>query len=223
MNRVDEIAKQVAQHGPSARAAAALKPRTMKVDPATKEVVDQLFVRLKGVFPAWRTAWPDDAAEGASKREWVAEFMRSGIRTLEQIQWGMRIAARQGRDFVPSPGLFVKWCYSPEAFQLPSLELAYAQAVKNTHPGHSEYPIWTHAAVFHAAVETGFYALQRMDREVGLKRFEQKYLEQRMKIARGEVLDPAPVAPLPAPRAPSTPEVGNDALAELRKRIGRKQ
>jgi hypothetical protein len=193
----------------------------VKIDPATRAVVDDLFVRLKAVCAAWRTSWPTDAECDASKREWIAEFMVAGIRDASQISYGVRMARAQGGPgYVPPPGAFVRWCFAPEALGLPDVERAYNLALRNTHPSQVGHCKWPHAAVYHASVAAGWYSLQRLDRTLGLKRFEENYLEQCRKIGRGEELPPVPVAALPERAGARTPEVGRAALAELRKKVG---
>ncbi|WP_341304709.1 replication protein P [Pseudomonas sp. TMP25] len=191
----------------------------VKVDANTKQVINDLFDRLKGLYPAWKQAWPTDVELRAAKLEWLAEFMRAGIRQLEQIQHGVRMAAKDRSAFAPSPGVFVSWCFAPEAFGLPDAERAYKQALRNTHPSQTGHCTWAHPAVYHASVAAGWYSLQRLDQSLGFKRFEQKYLEQCQKLGRGEVLSPSPVAALPEHAGPRTPEVGRAALAMLRKTV----
>ncbi|UCP00082.1 replication P family protein [Metapseudomonas lalkuanensis] len=194
--------------------------KAVMIDPVTKKVVDDLFDRLKGIFTGWRATWPTEAEENQSKREWVAEFMRGGIRSMEQIQAGIRTAAKQRKEYVPQVGVFIGWCFAPEVFGLPPLERAYAQAMRNIHPSQAGFARWSHPAIYHAAVASGFYTLSRLERSLGMKRFAEKYEDQCRRLARGEVLPPAPVAALPAPAGPRTPEVGNAALAEIRNRLG---
>ncbi|WP_375738053.1 replication protein P [Pseudomonas boanensis] len=194
--------------------------KVVKVDPQTKAVVDDLFERLKGIFPAWRQAWPTEAEFNQGKREWIAEFMRAGICSMGQIQMGVRMASQLREKFVPSAGMFVGWCCSPEAFGLPPLDRAYAQAMRNTHPAQAGHARWSHPAIYHAAVAAGYYTLQRLERSLGMKRFEEKYLEQCRKLGRGEALAPAPVAALPEHAGPRTPEVGKAALENIRNRLG---
>lgn len=203
------------------QAESALQPSApVRVDDQTKQVINDLFDRLKALYPAWKQAWPTDAELRNAKREWLAEFMRSGIRQIEQIQHGVRLAAKDPSAFAPSPGVFVGWCFAPEAFGLPDAESAYKQALRNTHPSQVGHCKWSHAAIYHASVAAGWYSLQRLDRALGLKRFEEKYLDQCKKLGRGELLAPVPVAALPEHAGPSTPEVGRAALAALKQRVG---
>lgn len=190
------------------------------VDNQAKAVIDDLFGRLKGIYPAWKQAWPTEAELNAAKLEWLAEFMRAGIRRVEQIQHGVRMAARHRSAFAPAPGVFVSWCFAPEAFGLPPLESAYKQSLRNTHPSQAGHCKWSHAAIYHASVAAGWYSLQRLEPALGMKRFEEKYLEQCQKLGRGEELEPVPVAALPEQAGPRTPEVGRAALAALRQKVG---
>jgi len=188
----------------------------VQVDPETKKVLDDLFLRIKGACGAWKQSWPNDEIEGASKAEWTAEFIRSGIRKMEQIQHGMRVLSASRSPFVPAPGVFVSWCFAPEGLGLPSLEVAYKQALKNSYPCVTGPLKWFHPAVYHATAAAGFMSLQSLNREQGMARFERKYLEQCKLLWSGVELNPIPAAELAAPGRMITPEIGNTALAELR-------
>ena len=198
-------------------------PQVVQVDDQTRAVVDEIFERLKAHFPAWKQAWPTQAELNTAKREWLAELMRAGIRSLDQIQAGLRMAARDRSAFVPAPGVFVDWCFAPEAFGLPDIEKAYRVAMRNTHPAQAGCARWPHAALYHAAVAAGYLNLQRLDRKAGMELFRRKYLEQCRRLGRGEELPPAPVAALPAPLVKGSPEVASQALAGIRERLGVKR
>jgi hypothetical protein len=185
-------------------------------------VIDDLFDRLKAIYPAHRQAWPTDREFNAAKREWLAEFMRAGIRQIEQIQHGLRMAAQDRGAFVPAVGVFVAWCFDPAAFGLPAIERAYALVMRNTHPAQVADARWLHPAIYHAAVAAGFHTLQNLNRDLGLKRFERCYLEQCRRLGRGEELPPAPVAALPSPDRPCNPDVARAALEAMRSKLGRR-
>lgn len=152
----------------------------------------------------------------ASKLEWLGEFMRSGISRMEQIDHGMRVVSASKSAFVPAPGVFVSWCFAPEGLGLPSVESAYAQALRNCHPAMRNCSKWYHPAVYHATAAAGFHSLPLLSRELGMASFEKQYLNQCRRIWQGESLAPVPVAELAAPKPKITPDVGNRALAELR-------
>ena len=186
------------------------------VDDATRAVIDDLFLRLRGACGAWRQSWPTEAVMNASKLEWLGEFMRSGITRMEQIDHGMRVVSANKSAFVPAPGVFVSWCFAPEGLGLPSVESAYAQALRNCHPAMRSCSKWYHPAVYHATAAVGFHSLPLLSRELGLASFEKQYLNQCRRIWQGEQLDAVPTAELPGPAPKITPDVGNKALAELR-------
>lgn len=215
--RADKVASGIRPDAlPTAHAPA---PRSVSIDPQTKLVIDDLFDRLKGIHPAWRQAWPTEAELGAAKREWLAAFVKAGIRQVEQIQHGLRMA-RQNRDaFVPPVGQFVDWCFAPEAFRLPPLERAYAQVMRNTHPAQAPVARWSHDAIYHAAVASGFPSLQMLPRDKGLILFDKHYRAVCRRLGRGEQLPPAPVAALPAPLRKGSADVARAALEMIRNRL----
>lgn len=192
-------------------------PVVVAVDPATQAVIDDLFLRLRGACGAWRQSWPTEAVMNASKLEWLGEFMRSGITRMEQIDHGMRVVSASKSAFVPAPGVFVSWCFAPEGLGLPSVESAYAQALRNCHPAMRGCEKWYHPAVYHATAAAGFHSLSLLSRELGVASFEKHYLIQCRRIWQGEQLSPVPVAEVGLePRI--TPAVGKKALADLRAR-----
>ena len=193
-------------------------PAVVAVDPSTQAVIDDLFLRLRGACGAWRQSWPTEAVMNASKLEWLGEFMRSGITRMEQIDHGMRVVSASKSAFVPAPGVFVSWCFAPEGLGLPSVESAYAQALRNCHPAMRNCSKWYHPAVYHATAAAGFHSLPLLSRELGLASFEKQYLNQCRRIWKGEQLEAVPVAELPGPAPKMTPDVGKRALAELRAR-----
>ncbi|MGK9617102.1 replication protein P, partial [Salmonella enterica subsp. enterica] len=71
------------------------------ITPQTVEVVNDLFRRLRGIFPAWRQAWPSTEALDAAKAEWIKEFADAGIRTLEQIEFGIQKCRKLKKPFAP--------------------------------------------------------------------------------------------------------------------------
>lgn len=184
----------------------------------TGKVINQLFRQLRSIRTAWRQAWPDKKSYMESKATWLQAFIENGICTQEQIDIGLIRCRAEPSDFIPSVGKFIQGCVpSPEMLKppLPSVEAAYKQALRNCHPTMHGVAKWFHPAVYHATAAAGFNSLPLLSRELGLISFEKRYLEQVRKVWMGELLAPVPVAEL-APPSERTPEVGNQALAELR-------
>lgn len=194
-------------------------PKPVAVDPATTEVVNELFRRLRGIFPAWRQAWPTTEALGAAKAEWIMEFVAQRITSLDQIEFGIENCRRMKKPFAPSVGEFIEMCHpTPEMLGIPTLDSAFREACRNAHPSMAGQASWSHDAVWHTAKEAGFESLNRLETHLAKKLFERNYVITVRRLVDGLPLQKMPLA-LPA-RAEGrrTPEVGNKALAELRAR-----
>jgi hypothetical protein len=202
----------------AAAAVQAEAPRS--VDPATAGVVNKLFAELQCIFPAWKQAWPDEAALAAAKKSWIKAFMAAGISSLDQIRFGIQQCRQHGGDFAPSVGKFIAWCQpTAEMLGLPEPEKAYREATRNAHPSMAGIAKWSHAAVYHAAHETGFYNLNSLPMDVSRKLFDRNYaITVRMVIA-GEPLKALPLALPEKVDARCTPEVARSALEGLRKTV----
>ncbi|EUC94970.1 replication protein P [Providencia alcalifaciens] len=74
------------------------------------QVFNELFRQLKATFPAAIATFKEQSDLDEFKRQWTIAFIENGIRTLEQINIGMKIARQQTNPFLPSPGQFVQWC-----------------------------------------------------------------------------------------------------------------
>ncbi|CAI8939516.1 replication protein P [Pseudomonas sp. IT-P294] len=185
----------------------------------TGKVINQLFRQMRSIRTAWRQAWPDKKAYMESKATWLQAFIENGICTQEQIDIGLIRCRAEPSDFIPSVGKFIQGCVpTPEMLNppLPSVEVAYKQALRNCHPTMHGIAKWFHPAVYHATAAAGFSSLPLLSQELGLVSFEKRYLEQVRKVWMGEQLGQVPVAELAGPAPERTPEVGNQALAELR-------
>ncbi|MIH17220.1 phage replication protein [Salmonella enterica subsp. diarizonae] len=73
------------------------------------KVINNVFSQLMAAFPA-TTANRSQAEMNEIRRQWVLAFRENNITTMEQVAAGMRVARRQERPFLPSPGQFVAWC-----------------------------------------------------------------------------------------------------------------
>lgn len=147
----------------------AIQTEPLQVTPETAEVVNDLFRRLRGIFPAWRQAWPSTEALDAAKAEWIKEFAAVGIRTLEQIEFGVQKCRKLKKPFAPSVGEFIGMCVAaPEDFGMPSPAAAWIEALMG---------VYSHDGVRIAANETGIFDLRSAKQEdKGLReRFDRNY------------------------------------------------
>lgn len=191
----------------------------LKLDSGTVQVINSLFRELMAIFPAWKQAWPDDAAIGAAKATWIKAFMAENINRIDQIRFGIEQCRKLGSDFAPSVGKFIKLCQpTPEMLGIPSLQKAFREACRNAHPSMTGQGRWSHQAVWHTAKECGFEPLNRLESSLAMKLFERNYVITVRRMIEGLPLQAMPLA-LPArAEARRTPDIGNKALAELRAR-----
>lgn len=149
----------------------------------TAEVVNGLFRRLRGIFPAWRQAWPSTEALAAAKEEWIKEFAAEGIRTIEQIEFGIEKCRKLKKPFAPSVGEFIAMCQpTPEDFGMPAPAAAWVEALLG---------VYSHEGVKIAAVTTGLFDLRAAQQsDKGLQaRFDRAYEIVLRRAKEGEPLD----------------------------------
>jgi hypothetical protein len=183
----------------------------------TAIVINGLFRQLRAIFPAWKQAWPDMASYKAAKKEWLQAFLEAGLRSLDQLQFGLMGARQSGKDFIPAPGVFIGWCTpTAEMLGLPKLENAHREACRNAHPSMAGQGKWSHDAVWHTAKECGFENLNRLESSLSLKLFARNYTITVRRLIEGLPLQKMPLALPPVAQARRTPEVGNGALAKIR-------
>ena len=161
----------------------ATQTQPLHVTTQTVDVVNDLFRRLRGIFPAWRQAWPSTEALDAAKAEWIKEFADEGIRTLEQIEFGIQKCRKLKKPFAPSVGEFIAMCVpSPEDFGMPAPADAWIEALMGT---------YSHEAVKIAAEATGLFDLRAAKQEdKGLRaRFDRNYEVILRRAQAGQSLD----------------------------------
>ncbi|MCJ8207708.1 replication protein P [Pseudomonas sp. RGM2987] len=162
-------------------AVAGYNPPTMPAIPKTLPqgtvgVVNSLFKELQAIFPAWKQAWPTDAALSTAKRSWIKAFIVAEINTLEQIRFGIERCRSLGTDFAPSVGKFIKLCQpTPEMLGIPSHDKAFREALENAHPSRFGNRTWSHEAVRHAALQCEMHNLGDLIPEKASKVFDRAY------------------------------------------------
>ncbi|HEX8595391.1 MAG TPA: replication protein P [Pseudomonas sp.] len=153
------------------------------VDSQTAEVVEKIFRQLKAIFPAWKTAWPDEKALGSAQRSWTKGFIDAGIRDINQVEFGIKQCRKSGSPFAPSIGQFIQWCTPGlEAYGMPSKADAWMEALMGTS---------THAAVRIAVNATGQFDLRaaKQDDKAIRARFERNYEIVLRRAQSGQPLD----------------------------------
>ncbi|SDG86351.1 phage replication protein P [Pseudomonas flavescens] len=175
---------------PNLPAAQVDDPRARKPTDETARIVNTLFDELRSIFPAWKQAWPNDAAEKRAKRTWVKGFMRAGVTTVEQLRYGIEACRLMDTDFAPSVGKFVKLCVPTAAdLGIPLDDHAWREVVRNcANPGHHT---WSHEAVRLAGSSVGWFNLRcsSIPEETLRKRFDHAYYQLRRRLAMGMPLE----------------------------------
>ena len=164
------------------------KPRP--IDPATVAVVNDLFRELVSIFPAWRQAWPTDEALAGAKRSWVKGFMKAGIRSVEQLRYGVEACRELGEDFAPSVGRFVRLCVpKPADLGIPDEDAAWREVVRGCID--PEGFAWSHEAVHIAGRSVGWFLIRQgsLPEEALRKRFGNAYWQLQRRLSMGLPLE----------------------------------
>ncbi|MBS8942804.1 Replication protein P [Escherichia coli] len=198
------------------------KPQVQQV----AQIINGVFSQLLAAFPA-SLANRDQAELNEIRRQWVLAFRENGITTMEQVNAGMRVARRQNRPFLPSPGQFVAWCREeasviaglPNVSELVDMVYEYCRK-RGLYPDAESYPWQSNA---HYWLVTALYTDMRSN---GLSDAElrRKSSDELMRMVRrlnaGEAI-PEPVRQLPILGGrPLSREKGLKKIAELRAKHG---
>lgn len=166
------------------------------------QIINGVFSQLLATFPA-SLANRDQNELNEIRRQWVLAFRENGITTMEQVNAGMRVARRQNRPFLPSPGQFVAWCREeasvtaglPNASELVDMVYEYCRK-RGLYPDAESYP-WKSNA--HYWLVTNLYQNMRgnalTDAELRRKAADELAC-MTARINRGEAI-PEPVKQLP--------------------------
>lgn len=201
------------------------------------QVFNGLFNQLRAAFPASMANFRTQEDLNEFRRQWLLAFQENGIHSMSQVDAGMRVARRQERPFLPSPGQFVAWCKAeeaaavglPDANELVDLIYQYCRG-RGLYPDAESYP-WpgmidgkhtTQSSASYWMVTT-LYANMRAnslsDSELRRKAADE-IAHMAMKINRGEAI-PEPVKQLPVLGGkPLSQAQGLAKIAEIRAKFG---
>ncbi|MDE3973691.1 replication protein P, partial [Glaesserella parasuis] len=101
--------------------------KTTAIPDGAIRTVNQLFIQLRAIFPAWKNSFPDADSYREAKRIWLETLVNEKITTIEQLQNGIARAKKSKNPFWPSVGEFVEWCKTVdyEALGLPDEDKLY--------------------------------------------------------------------------------------------------
>lgn len=141
----------------------------------TAEIFNALFSALRAAFPASVHSFNDQDAFNELRRQWLLAFRENGITTMEQVNAGLRVARRQERPFLPSPGQFIAWCREGRS----ALGISAADVMAEywkwqklvfRYPSSEQYP-WPKPVLYHICLELrhrsteGQLSRQELERE----------------------------------------------------------
>ena len=193
----------------------------------TAEILNELFNQLRATFPASMANFRTQEELNEFRRQWLLAFGENGITDLAQVAAGMRVARRQEKPFLPSPGQFVAWCRSevaiaaglPDIGQLVEMVYRYCRT-RGQYPDAESYP-WESKA--HYWMVTGLYTHMRANSlsDSELRRKASDELSSMVRrLNAGEVI-PEPVKRIPLLGGkPLTNEQGLNKIAEIRAKFG---
>ncbi|EFH6055357.1 TPA: phage replication protein [Escherichia coli] len=136
------------------------KPQVQQV----AQIINGVFSQLLATFLA-SLANRDQNELNEIRRQWVMAFRENGITTMEQVNAGMRVARRQERPFLPSPGQFVAWCKQSGG----ALGITVDQVIteywdwrnRSFEFTSSEHFPWSQPVMYHICVELRHRSIER--------------------------------------------------------------
>lgn len=210
-------ALQIAQaltNQPSAKFEPPLQP--VKLPKLRQGLLDNLWLKMTELYGhRWTGSFGVSADQSHA---WAAAL---GGLNGQQIAVGLSALVASDEKWPPSAPEFRALCENrdPAGYGLPCDEQAYQEACRRAHPasGSIEAP-WSHPAVCHAALETGFHSLATLKADVSRKLFARNYQAACRMVMDGQPLKAIPLG-LPDPYSASsvrTEEGGRKGLAALR-------
>lgn len=159
----------------------------LSISPEAQSIVDLLFVAFEEHIKYFRLNHL--SGNDNAKREWTKTFMQCGI-SKERVQRGIKRLRTNGVIYSTiTPGEFLELCaIAPEDINAPSVDDAYLEACRNSHPSEVN-KTWSHKAVRHAAHKTGSHFLRSESKSITLPQFKENYLESCQMYFDGRILD----------------------------------
>ncbi|WP_445494618.1 replication protein P [Photorhabdus sp. SF281] len=189
------------------------------------EIFNELFRQLKGAFPALMANIKTQDDFNELRRQWVLAFAENGIRTVEHVNAGMKIARQQDTPFMPSPGQFVSWCKQggiknaglPDESELYDMIMDYS-AKRGLYSSAENYPWQSNACYW---IVTKLYSQMRglnLTESELRKRCSKELIAMSRRMESGEQI-PAPVKQIPKLHITSSKERALNHLAEIRQKF----
>jgi hypothetical protein len=185
------------------------------------QVFNGLFNQLRAAFPASMANFRTQEDLNEFRRQWLLAFQENGIHSLEQVDAGMRVARRQERPFLPSPGQFVAWCKQSGGVLNITVENVIAEywdwRNRSFEFTSSEQFPWSHPVMYHVCVELRHRSTERQLTHSELGREASDLLD----MWERRVIDGKPIPPvrraIAAPSADLGPTPAQLLLAKYKR------
>ena len=199
MKLVSELIESYQRRPEEQRQETIKQPRMLSEN--TAALVNQVFSELQAIFPAWRHAYPDTPTLDAAKRTWTLALFENQIRSVEQINTGLRKARKSGSPHIPSVGQFVTWCKpSAEDFGL-SLDQVYSEITLRRGKYKGQNFEFSHPVIAQINTRVGFQLYQLNTEKFRLV-IKQELAHWLQRLAAGEQL-PEPRPALESNQSPA--------------------
>jgi hypothetical protein len=154
-----------------------------EIDIETKRLFNRIFKELVAIYPAWRQAFDNEEAVGASKRQWAKGIQENGINQWEVIEGALAHCRASGGAFMPSIGQFIGYCHKAAMERMGALETmaAYHHLLAYfTKSVDIREPCDLDPFVYHTISQAGFDTYRfrtEMTAESSVKYFSEQYRE----------------------------------------------
>ncbi|MCG9964600.1 replication protein P [Shewanella cutis] len=173
-------------------------------------IVNEVLKRLIAVKPAHKQALSARGAVAEWKKSWTIAFAQHGIRTLEQIELGIKRAQLDPSPFMPSSGQFIQWCNPSELSDVDVLE-AFNRMIERKKPLTD---------VEHAArLKCAYQCRNQLPQDKALALFTSHMRAYSAKQARGEFIPSRDTKLLERKGQPR--QFNQDFEAQIGKRVAR--
>lgn len=189
----------------------------------TEQLINQLFVAIKAICPAWASAWPTQEMTDCAKKQWLGAFIENSVQDWSKIELGLKKLKLRGSPFVPSVGEFIALC-TPEAQDLGLLseQEAYDLACRDAHYLSYNPSAKTNSPpeVYHTIRKIGANRLLQAKAELSWAMFARAYKDTVTDVLGGKELILPPVAVIAEQKEPVDPGLRNKRIAQLKQMLG---
>lgn len=184
-------------------------------------VFNGLFNQLRAAFPASMSNFRTQEDLNEFRRQWLLAFQENGIHSIAQVDAGMRIARRQERPFLPSPGQFVAWCKQSGGVLNVTTEDVITEywdwRNRSFEFASSELFPWTKPVMYHICTELRSRSTEKQLTHSELEREAASLLEMwEKRVVAGKPIPPIRRA-LSAPSAPMGPTPAQMLMAKYKR------